>query len=424
MRYNITSEQYRRIFLGEEENRFYSPRNANGVNLETLWKKIFEKQKELNDEIFNNIDEFTKEKANVFGSVLGKRLDDTGRDSNLLEIPHVMMDAGNDKLPQNILVINITSSLTCPSFYMGMCQVKNATCYAQQFETRLWHLAGVKNVRSDLMNTELLRRYQKGDKSPMKKYFSLVEMYINVGNAAAENIKDEMIESLRKRGIEPNKQHIETFELLASACKITDIRLNEVGDFPCQLSVDLWSKFAKKVGKKYGINVHAYTARGLDFSNTPENFSIMPSRPDIDIGNEPYREYLIVSDNKYDSLEGGNKLDKDGQPILGTDSNGKRFYKCPCSSEESKCGLCGVCMRKNNTGESYTIYVKKHGKRGAKGLSQLYTSDEISPVMKQYKDLGWTTEKENNKMSERPTLQATKELDNNITAYRNRNKKG
>jgi hypothetical protein len=421
MKYRITEEQYKRIFLGEEENIFYNPNNSNGKNLDALWEKIFEKQKELNDYIFDEIDDFTRAKANLVDGVLGNALKNTNRDDNLLQIPKVMMDAGNDKLPQNVLVINITSSLTCPSFYMGLCKVKNATCYAQQFETRLWHNTGSKNMKSELMNTELLRRYQKGDKNPMKEYFSLVEMYINIGNAAATNIRRNMIESLRKRGIEPNEQQLETIKMLSEACKITDIRLNEVGDFPCQLSVNLWSKFAKKLGKKYGIKVHAYTARGLDFSNTPENFSIMPSRTGINIGDEPYREYKIISDEDYDSLEGGDSIGKDRQPILGTDNDGKKFYKCPCTSDKSECGLCGVCMNKNKTGEPYTIYVKQHGKRGAKGLSQLYTSDEISGIMNMYKSLGWTGDKENGAIDARPGLQKTKDLDAAIIARREKN---
>ena len=103
--------------------------------------------------------------------------------------------------------------------------------------------------------------------------------------------------------------------------KITDIRLNEAGDFPCQLAVDLWCKFAKKVGNKYGIKVHAYTARNLDFSKRPDNFSVLPSHEGINIGEEPKRRFHAVNDVLYDSLKGGNTIDENFQPILGIHNN-------------------------------------------------------------------------------------------------------
>ena len=52
---NITESQYKKNILSEEENPYYAPSRSNGKNLDMLWQKIFQKQKELNDEIFNDL---------------------------------------------------------------------------------------------------------------------------------------------------------------------------------------------------------------------------------------------------------------------------------------------------------------------------------------------------------------------------------
>jgi len=418
MKIKLTEKQYDRVIVNEDANKFYSKRNINGDNLKVLWERIEEKQKELNDMVFSEIDELTKKKAETLDLTLGNALRKTNRDDNLMQVPKVITTAGNSKLPQSTLIINITSAIACPSFYLGTCCIKNATCYAQQDENRLWHNVANKNARTDLMNTELLRKYQKGNKAPMKKYFSLIEMYINIGNAAAKNLYNEYIRIYNDAGTSPTEQDLKVFKRLSDAFKIKEIRLNESGDFPCQLSINLWSKFARKVGRKYGIGVHAYTARYLDFSNTPENFSIMPSHEDINIGNEPYRTYTVVTDKHYDSLTGGTKLDDNKQPILGETEDGTKYYKCPCSKEESRCSLCNVCMHKNKTGVPYTIFVRKHGKKNASGLRMLFTSDEMKGVIDMHNKLGWTSEPEKKLSAERQGLDKTKKLDSKIIARR------
>ena len=79
------------------------------------------------------------------------------------------------------------------------------------------------------------------------------------------------------------------------------------------------------------------------------------------------RYFKVVSDKKYNSLEDV-ELDDNNQPILKTDKVGVKYYKCPCTSKESKCEYCGVCYKPNMTNEPYTIYVKFHGQKNAKGL--------------------------------------------------------
>ena len=58
----------------------------------------------------------------------------------------------------------------------------------------------------------------------------------------------------------------------------------------------------KSFGKKYGISVHSYTARALDFSNRPSNFSVMPSNDKVNIGDEPMRRFLVVTDETFDKI--------------------------------------------------------------------------------------------------------------------------
>lgn len=381
----ITEEQFERLFeLNELENKYYSERQKNGSkSLTDLWKAIDKKQKMLFKKIFNGIDQLTQEKANVFGV-------------DKLVIPRNIAMAGNKKIPENVLLINITSALGCPSYFLGTCQIVNGNCYAMSMENR-WPSTRNRGFQTDLMNTELLRRYENGDKGPMKQYFSLVEMYINVANATAEEFKRRQIANWENEyGEMPSGNDLRTIYKIADSMRIKHIRLNERGDFPCQLSVDLWTEFANKIAKKYDITVHAYTARNLDFSKTGDNMSVMPSHGGINIGDEEPRTFYAVTDELYDSKQGGNKIGKDHQPILGVDKKGNYFYKCPCTSHDSKCGLCKVCFQKNMTGKPYIIYVRLHGAKNAEGLRNLPTPQEMKNVMDTQANMGWSTPEENN----------------------------
>ena len=100
----------------------------------------------------------------------------------------------------------------------------------------------------------------------MRLYFRIVELYIQLANKYATDKCNQVIRDLekkRRKPLTPVEKNIIMYE--HSKNKITDVRLNETGDFHCQLAVNLWSKFAKKIKNKYGIDTHAYTARNLDF---------------------------------------------------------------------------------------------------------------------------------------------------------------
>lgn len=388
MKVNITANQYNNLIISEAENFAYNRNNANEPNLKAIWHAIDRKQKILQDEVFGELSEkiydITVEKAKSMGK-------------EFMEVPKNICNAGNDKLPSSVLIINMSSSLMCPSYYLGICTITNGACYAQRAENQ-YSAKDKSSVltnrwKTDLMHTQMLQQYQHGNKKPMKDYFNLIETYIQLGNAYSENLYKKEYQKMQMRlGRELTPEEKNFLRIQQSENKITDIRLNETGDFQCQLAVNLWGKFADKIKKKYGINTHAYTARNLDFSNVSKNMVINPSHEGINLGNAEPRMFKAVGDKFYDNLEGGDQV-KNRQPVLGM-VNGKYFYKCPCSRGETHCDMCGVCFDKNKTGKPYTIYVKYHGLVAANGFKNLFKKDEVEKVIEKLHENGWITEKE------------------------------
>lgn len=388
MKVNITANQYNNLIISEAENFAYNRNNANEPNLKAIWDAIDRKQKILQDEVFGELSEkiydITVEKAKSMGK-------------EFMEVPKNICNAGNDKLPSSVLIINMSSSLMCPSYYLGICTITNGACYAQRAENQ-YSAKDKSSVlsnrwKTDLMHTQMLQQYQHGNKKPMKDYFNLIETYIQLGNAYSENLYKKEYQKMQMRlGRELTPEEKNFLRIQQSENKITDIRLNETGDFQCQLAVNLWGKFADKIKKKYGINTHAYTARNLDFSNVSKSIAINPSHEGINLGDAEPRMFKAVGDKFYDSLEGGDQV-KNRQPVLGV-VNGKYFYKCPCSRGETHCDMCGVCFDKNKTGKPYTIYVKYHGLVAANGFKNLFKKDEVEKVIEKLHENGWITEKE------------------------------
>ena len=388
MKVNITANQYNNLIISEAENVAYNRNNANEPNLKAIWDAIDRKQKILQDEVFGELSEkiydITVEKAKSMGE-------------EFMEVPKNICNAGNDKLPSSVLIINMSSSLMCPSYYLGICTITNGACYAQRAENQ-YSAKDKSSVltnrwKTDLMHTQMLQQYQHGNKKPMKDYFNLIETYIQLGNAYSENLYKKEYQKMQVRlGRELTPEEKNFLRIQQSENKITDIRINETGDFQCQLAVNLWGKFADKIKKKYGINTHTYTARNLDFSNVSKSMAINPSHEGINLGNAEPRMFKAVGDKFYNNLEGGDQV-KNRQPVLGV-VNGKYFYKCPCSRGETHCDMCGVCFDKNKTGKPYTIYVKYHGLVAANGFKNLFKKDEVENVIKKLHENGWITEKE------------------------------
>ena len=388
MKVNITANQYNNLIISEAENVAYNRNNAKEPNLKAIWSAIDRKQKILQDEVFGELSEkiydITVEKAKSMGE-------------EFMEVPKNICSAGNDKLPSSVLIINMSSSLMCPSYYLGICTITNGACYAQRAENQ-YSAKDKSSVltnrwKTDLMHTQMLQQYQHGNKKPMKDYFNLIETYIQLGNAYSENLYKKEYQKMQMRlGRELTPEEKNFLRIQQSENKITDIRLNETGDFQCQLAVNLWGKFADKIKKKYGINTHAYTARNLDFSNVSKSIAINPSHEGINLGDAKPRIFKAVGDKFYNSLEGGDKVEN-RQPVLGV-VNGKYFYKCPCSRGETHCDMCGVCFDKNKTGKPYTIYVKYHGLVAANGFKNLFKKNEVEKVIEKLHKNGWITKKE------------------------------
>ena len=388
MKINITANQYNNLIISEAENFAYNRNNANEPNLKAIWSAIDRKQKILQDEVFGELSEkiydITVEKAKSMGE-------------EFMEVPKNICNAGNDKLPSSVLIINMSSSLMCPSYYLGICTITNGACYAQRAENQ-YSAKDKSSVltnrwKTDLMHTQMLQQYQHGNKKPMKDYFNLIETYIQLGNAYSENLYKKEYQKMQMRlGRELTQEEKNFLRIQQSENKITDIRLNETGDFQCQLAVNLWGKFADKIKKKYGINTHAYTARNLDFSNVSKSIAINPSHKGINLGDAKPRIFKAVGDKFYNRLKGGDKVEN-RQPVLGV-VNGKYFYKCPCSRGETHCDMCGVCFDKNKTGKPYTIYVKYHGLVAANGFKNLFKKNEVEKVIEKLHKNGWITKKE------------------------------
>ena len=388
MNFKITESQYDKLIISEAENVAYNRKNAKEANLKAIWAAIDRKQKILQDEVFGSLSEklydITIEKAKSMGE-------------DFLNVPNNICNAGNEKLPSSILIINMSSSLMCPSYYLGICTITNGACYAQraenQYSRRDSESVLTSRWKSDLMHTQMLQQYQHGNKKPMRDYFNLIETYIQLGNAYTENLYKKELQRMEMRLGRPLSDEEKNFlRIQQSENKITDVRINETGDFQCQLAVDLWSKFAAKIKKKYGINIHAYTARNLDFSKAVNNMAINPSHEGINLGQAQPRMFKAVGDKFYNSLQGGDEV-KDRQPILG-EINGKYFYKCPCSRGETHCDMCGVCFAKNMTGKPYTIYVKYHGLVAANGFKHLFKKNEVKGVIEKLYQNGWITDEE------------------------------
>lgn len=402
--------------LFEDDNPAFSRSNAKKYNgVSELWELIDKKQKKLHNAVFgelgDKLDSLTIEKSKLMGK-------------QYLSIPNVMCHAGNQKLPENVLIINMSSSLMCPSFYLGLCRITNGACYAQRAENQYTTSVMPQRFQTDLMHTQMLTQYQKGNKDPMRQYFRLIELYIQLANKYAteecRNIISNTESKLRRKLTKEEKDFV---TMINSKNKITDVRLNETGDFHCQLAVNLWAKFAKKIKRKYGIDTHAYTARNLDFSKASNYINMNYSHEgEYDNENVKPRFFRAVKDAYYNNLpETG--IDENFQPILGTNEKGEKYYKCPCGQDESACDKCGVCFKKNTTGCEYTIFVKYHGLKNASGLKSAYTQNEIKPIVDMYKQNGWTTEKEAEKSDSNQTKEKLDIFSKNVERLRNADKK-
>lgn len=395
--------------LVEEDNPAFNTRNSSDATFKKLWGVIDQKRQELHNMVFGELgeqlDDLTKLKAKLMGK-------------EHLKVPETICTAGNKKLPANVLIVNMSSSLMCPSFYMGLCIISGGTCYAQRQENQYTNTVQPQRFQIDLMHTQMLRQYANGNKRPMETYFRLIEVYIQLANKYATDQLRKVINDMEwKYGRPLTKVEKDLLKAEHSKYKITEVRLNETGDFHCQLAVNLWAKFAKKIKRKYGVNTHAYTARNLDFTNASKHINMNYShKGDYDSEIKP-RYFIAVKDEVYDKLPPV-ELKAYGEPILKKLSDNTYYYKCPCNEDEPTCDRCGVCFRPNNTGKEYTIYVRYHGLKNAKGLKGAYTRKEIKPVMSKYAEYGWSTPDEVNISNKKNTIKRLNDFSGHVERLR------
>lgn len=242
------------------------------------------------------------ELGDIGGGKLQERLNDYGMEIGL---HGKTFSYGNSKLPENILIINLTSAWNCPSIKNLECPL-GKYCYARKGEA--------KNNNVQLRN---LRNQMSYEYMSVKEILQIVETYIE--NAPA---------------------------------RIEYIRISEDGDFPHQHIVDFCDKIAGHLKAKYGIKTTAYTHRQLNYTNC-QNMVINMSDYRIKGGD---RYFIVLPENQWEQIPDGLNLDnimKVGNSIAqGT-------FKCICDCRKCNGGkpFCYQTKADNGEPENQTITV-------------------------------------------------------------------
>lgn len=220
---------------------------------------------------------------------------------------------GNTKLPEDIMIVNLTSAWNCPALQNGECPFGNV-CYAkanEKFHTDLQ----LRNLRN-----QFAFKYMT-----TKEILQLLEAYIE-----------------------------------AAPARIRAIRISEDGDFPDQKTLDFCDKLAGHLKAKYGILTIAYTHRRLDYSNIK---NIIINASDYSIMN-PTRYFISIAREEWAKLPEGLTFDVQ-EPIKGINAeNG--VFKCNCD-----CRTCGFCYNtKEENGEPQEPITVVEALRGGKSQVQ------------------------------------------------------
>lgn len=303
-----------------------------------------------------------------------------------IAIPQKAFASGNDKLPDDTLIVNFTSALRCPAW--NECLVKHA-CYARAGEKP--HTA----VLRANTNRYLLWELTKGDDEMLRLMMNMVKAYM----FNYEHIYGAASGTLRKMGIKnindllsldlDNELISDTlFDLFNQFKNVKNVRLNEDGDFIGQWLVDAWDKFGGQL-KRFGIVISAYTCRNLNYEGV-QNIVLNSSN----VANKNVDRYFIaISEEAYSSFDDTHegfdpqtgRLKTVLKPLGTFDEsgrwtpNGNYYYKCPCGNTDIMgpkkkkknktslmdydCYKCNTCYTPNNlnNGEPYYVFVKVHG---------------------------------------------------------------
>lgn len=297
-------------------------------------------------------------------------------------VPNIVMANGNDKLPDNILIVNFTSAMNCPAW--NECLVKHA-CYARNGEKRL------TTIFHGNENRTLFWRLTQNDAELLKLLMSYVQTYCFKYGKIANHILQSNIElgesykGLKYMDLADKMSQIplsdpfytdEIIEIMKQYKRVDYIRLNENGDFIGQWLVDAWEKEASMYSK-FDIKVSAYTCRHLDFNNMKNlilNVSHTSNKGNI--ARHFYalpREIYDALDETYSGtnnslvLDSDNKLIPNPQPLyLNNKITKKKYYKCACGRNLGKnkvdCYQCKFCYEpKSDINEKIIVFVGAHG---------------------------------------------------------------
>lgn len=362
---------------------------------------------------------------------------------------------GNKKV-YGALLINFTSAYRCPAW--NECLVKHA-CYARSGEGRHFSNQKSSNDRLNLMwlaankDPKLFEMVYELIKSAVLSPGKMVNALSSMEPKRYEELKqfvDKKIGISPEEGIEardyavttgkmyntekPYMEYVDKMmsmrfselqefpnilkEVFEPARRVTDIRLNENGDF---INQDLLNSFDQIIAadlKLIGINTAAYSCRKLNFDGI-KNIIINASRVAMEVHDEEgntvndgciQRYFYAIPEEMYDNIEDTFPEDKKvglqpnsigsikiPKPLFRLNGDGTRtangnwYYKCPCGRKDFEfdselgaapagvktnaassvnCYQCHLCYEENSPeikkllaqkNGKFIVFVKAHG---------------------------------------------------------------
>jgi hypothetical protein len=221
-----------------------------------------------------------------------------------LELKGKSFSFGNMKVPEDVMIINLTSAMNCPAAKAGECPFTDV-CYARMEEKGPMANLQLRNLRNQHMY-----KYLSG-----KEILKLIETYIE-----------------------------------QAPVRIKYIRISEDGDFPDQDTLNFCDKLAGHIKAKYGIQTAAYTHRQLDYSGVK---NIIINASDYRIKNAT-RYFICTDKESWSNLPEG-MSDGSTQPGGIDTSNG--VFKCHCDCR--KCYFCYKTKEQNGEPEGPLTVVEE-----------------------------------------------------------------
>ncbi len=216
------------------------------------------------------------------------------------------LSLGNDKLPDNTLILNMGSASECPSKVLGYCKVicedtGKSQCYA--------------------LNPEILRPKVKAYRDRQKAYWM---------NTSKEEIFNDFhyILTTRKR--------YKNGKLQALNKSVKYFRFNESGDFWSQDCIDKLDFIAINL-KGFGIKTYGYTAR-YDLNVQDVSFTCKGS------GHNQGNNGKCIAKKMSKKDANDNKFKK---MVI----DGEEYFICPMD-----CTICGMCKKNNGV----NVCIPKH----------------------------------------------------------------